>query len=234
MARPRADSAAAAKLKLAKIHKGQRRVSGGGDKHRASGSGDKHRASGSGDKAKQSPEVREKRVSRASASQSPEKRSHNKSGATSQTSSNVLSVDSLAKLNAANEKSALGEKDAGRYKEKVVTGRIVKERGKHKKKKRVVSGAVLEEGRAGHERGRRGGYMPSEEKRRKYGPCFWILVGVLVLLLIILIPVGVLVVGKKSGGGGGSGTSGARPSNSNLNGISQNDIPVSNGVIGIR
>ncbi|KAI9866067.1 MAG: hypothetical protein M1830_006022, partial [Pleopsidium flavum] len=134
-----------------------------------------------------------------------------------------------------NEKGALGEKDAGRCKEKVVTGRVVKERGKHKRKRRVVSGAVLEEGRGGHGRGRRGGYIPTEGRRRKYGPRFWILVGVVVLLLIILIPVGVLVVGKKSGDGGSSGTrAAAKPSNSNLNGISQNDIPVSDGLVAFR
>jgi len=212
MARPRRDSAAAAKP-----------------------SKGRHHPTGSGEKPRLSHEVREKRVSRASATRSPEKRSRNKNSATSQTSSNVLSVDSLAKLNAENEKSTPGEKDGGRYKEKVVTGRVVKERGKHRRKRRVVSGAVLEEGRGGYGRGRRGGYMPTEGRRRKYGPRFWILVGVVVLLLIILIPVGVLVVGKKSGDGGSSGTSAAaQPSNSNLNSISQNDIPVSDGLIGSR
>jgi len=204
MARPRGDPAAAAKAS-----KTQRRKTD------------------SGDKPKVSYEVREKRISRGSASRSPEKRSPHKSSATSQATSNVLSVDSLAKLNAENEKHAPGDRYGERRKEKIVTGRIVKDRGRHKKKRRVVSGAVLEEGRGGHGRGRRGGYMPTERPRRKYGPRFWILVGVIILLLIILIPVGALVVGKNNGNGGGSKSSAAAPSNSNLNSISQNDIPVS-------
>lgn len=208
MARPRKDSAAAAAA--AKVSKTAHRKKDGGD-----------------EKAKAAVEGREKRVSRASASRSPEKRAPPKSSATSQTSSNVLSVDSLAKLNALNEKSVSGGERL-KEKEKVVTGRVVKERGKHRRKRRVVSGAVLEEGRGGGlGRGRRGGNLPAEGTRRRYGPCFWIVVGVLVLLLVILIPVGVLVVGK-NGGSGGSGTkSGAPPSNSNLKGISPNDIPVS-------
>lgn len=205
MARPRGDSAAAA-VKASKP---------------------KRRKTDSGDKPKVLYEVREKRISRASASRSPEKRSPNKSSATSQTSSNVLSIDSLAKLDAENEKHALGDRYGERKKEKVVAGRIVKERGRHKKKRRVVSGAVLEEGRGGHGRGRRGGYMPTERPRRKYGPRFWIAVGVIILLLIILIPVGVIVAGKNNGNGGGSKSSAAAPSNSNLNSISPNDIPVS-------
>lgn len=205
MARPRKDSAAAAAT--AKVSKPPHRKKDGGDA-----------------KAKPAHEGREKRVSRGgNVSRSPEKRAPPKSSGTSATSSNVLSVDSLAKLNALNEKGGCGgERAKEREKEKVVTGRVVKERGKQRRKRRVVSGAVLEEGR-----GRRGGYLPTEGTRRKYGPCFWIVLGVLVLLLVILIPVGVLVVGK-GGGSGGSGTSsGAAPSNSNLKGISPNDIPVS-------
>lgn len=199
MARPRRESAAAAAAKGSKSHH-PRKTDGG-------------------NKAKATAEVREKRVSRGSASRSPEKRAPNKSsGATSQTSSHVLSIDSLAKLDAENEKSGGGARRG--EKERVGMGRGGKERGRHgRRKRRVVSGAVLEEGR-----GRRGGELPTEGKRRKYGRCFWVVVGVVVLLLVVLIPVGVLVVGKNGGGGGGSG---AAPSNSNLNSISPNDIPVS-------
>lgn len=205
MARPRGDSAAAAKR-----------------------SKPQQRKTDSGDKPKASIEVREKRVSRGSASRSPEKRSHNKSSGTSQTSSNVLSVDSLAKLNAENEKHTPKERyEERQQKEKVVTGRIVKERGRNKKKRRVVSGAVLEEGRGERAKGRRGGYMPTEGQRRRFGRRFWIVVGVIILLLIILIPVGVLVVGKHNGNGGSTKGSAAPPSNANLNSISPNDIPVS-------
>ena len=207
MARPRGDSAAA--LKVSKSH---------------------HRATDSGAKRKPSHEVREKRGARASASRSPEKekRSHNRNSATSQTSSNVLSIDSLAKLNAENEKTGHGGHYEEKQKEKVATGRIAKDRGKHRKKKRVVSGAILEEGRGGRARGRRGGYVPTEGPRRKYGRRFWIMVGVIILLLIILIPVGVVLARKKSGSGGSGGSSGAaKPSNSELGSISQEDIPVS-------
>ncbi len=207
MARPRRDSAAAA----------------------AAGKGSKshhHRKTDGGDKPKVSYEVREKRVSRGSTSRSPEKRAPNKSSATSQTSSHILSIDSLAKLDAENEKSGARQKEKEK---KVGKGGGGKERGKHgRRKRRVVSGALLEEGRGGHPgRGRRGGYLPTEGQRRKYGRCFWVVVGVVVLLLVILIPVGVLVVGKNGGSGGGSNGSGAAPSNSNLNSISPNDIPVS-------
>lgn len=194
-------------------------------------------AKGGGGDVKKTAEVHEKRISRASGSRSPEKRlsAVPKSGAASSltSSSNVLSVDSLAKLNAENERQqAQNEKvGGGRPKQKVANGRVYKDRTKQRKRRRVVSGAALEEGRAEHGRGRRGGYMPTEAQKRKYGPCFWIVLGVLGLLLIILIPVGVLVVGKKGNGGGGASDSGGdgKPSNSNLKGVSPNDIPVSEG-----
>ena len=180
--------------------------------------------------------------------QSPAKRSskpieRSKDGyASSQTSTNILSVDSLAKLNAHNEKVHLSERERAverEKKEKVVTGRVLKERGKHRrrddeddekrekrKKRRIVSGAILEEGR-----GRRGGYLASlnsEDNGRRKRIC-WILIGFLVLVLIILIPVGVLVIGKQNSASdpapAGSAATGA-PNNSNLNGTSENDIPV--------
>lgn len=150
-------------------------------------------------------------------------------------SSQALSVDSLAKLDAANEKSAAAgvkerekrekkEKAKGlevKRKEKITAGRVIEEKhGRRKEtreKRRVVSGAVLEEGR-----GRRGGYLHDSKGRNKIGRRVWLLIGLLVLLLVILIPVGV-VLGKKKGGSSSSST--GTPSNSNLNGISQNDIP---------
>ncbi|MCJ1377465.1 hypothetical protein MMC17_000560 [Xylographa soralifera] len=179
--------------------------------------------------------------------QSPVKRSsktieRSKDGyASSQTSTNILSVDSLAKLNAHNEKVQTSERERAverEKKEKVVTGRVLKERGKHRrrddeddekrerrKKRRIVSGAILEEGR-----GRRGGYLASlssEDNGKRKRIC-WIVIGFIVLLLIILIPVGVLVVGKQNGASdpapAGSAATGT-PNNSNLNGTSENDIP---------
>ena len=137
-----------------------------------------------------------------------------------------------------------------RDKEKVVTGRVLKDRTKYRrreeeegdyadedekrirpreqrrKKSRVVSGAILEEGR-----GRRGGFLDSDDPGKKKKRLCWILVGMLALLLIILIPVGVLVVGKQNNSNNASddssSTSSDPPNNSNLNGESENDIPMS-------
>lgn len=172
-------------------------------------------------------------------------------------SSNALSVDSLAKLNALNhqadlsakgkavikekrvekearkneEKEArkLEQKEARKHEEKVVTGRVIKERGKHRRrdsyteprKKRIVSGAILEEGK-----GQRGGFIVNDEGTGPSKLC-WAIVGAIILLLVVLIPVGVLVIGKQNGGGDTASTSvgGSSPSNANLNGINQGDIP---------
>ena len=153
----------------------------------------------------------------------------------SQVSSNTLSIDSLAKFNALSEKAVEKERKEREKKErergKIVTGRVMKERIRHnkhrrrdydedgfeKKKTRIVSVGTLEKGK-----GHRGGFLPTEKKKRKR---LFLLIGFLVLLLIILIPVGVLVVGKQNNGGDSSSDGGGDPSNSNLNGISENDIP---------
>ena len=121
-------------------------------------------------------------------------------------------------------------------KEKVVTGRVVREKVKHRRRsdgkserRRVVSGPLLEEGR--RPKGRRGGYMNADERseERRFGRKCWIFVGVVVLLLVILIPVAVVLSKKKSGGSGSAGgsTSNSDPSNDNLKGVSENDIPES-------
>ena len=172
-------------------------------------------------------------------SRSPEKRSSKPKTtikvseyASSQSSSNVLSIDSLAKLNAANEKADLGGRTKPvekRQEAKAVTEAVVKDRVKHrrkdggeKRKRRVVSGAILEEGEGG--KGRRGGYNDTEGK--KFGKGCWLIVGLVLLLLVILIPVGVLVVGKKGKSDGAStATTTAAPTNGNLDGITENDIP---------
>ena len=183
-------------------------------------------------------------------SQSPAKKAATpiaESSSTSASSSQALSFDSLAKLDAANEKSAAAgvkerekrekrEKAKGlevKHKEKpTAAGRVVKEKyGRRKEgreKKRIVSGAVLEEGR-----GRRGGYFGDGNGGRKIGRGVWLLIGLGILLLIILIPVGVVVLGKKKNGSSSSSSSSsstaaaATPSTANLNGISENDIPPS-------
>ena len=185
----------------------------------------------------------EKRRSRHSTdkskSRSPEKRSSKpiakvkeEEYTTSQSSSNALSIDSLAKLNAYIEKTDVKAKQASpeRQKERVVTGRVVKERTKHRpresgeerrerKKTRVVSGPVLEEGRS-----RREEFLREESAGGIPRGC-WILAGIVVLLLIILIPVGVLVIGKHNNNPSAPAAASATPTNGNLGGISESDIP---------
>ena len=169
-----------------------------------------------------------------SKSRSPEKRGSRivekdrDSYVSSQSSTNLLSSDALAKLNALNEKAVLSEREEREGREKVATGAVVKERGKHRRKgsdagrkKRIVSGAILEEGR-----GRRGGIIITEDGRGK--KMVLIATGIVAVLLLILIPVGVLVVGKQNNSSdpapAGSAASGS-PDNANLNGISESDIP---------
>lgn len=166
----------------------------------------------------------------------------------SQRSSNVLSIDSLAKLDALNEKGAHVDKEREKdrlKKEKVAAGRVMKERGKHgrrkdehrREKRRVVSGPLAEEGRVAR---KRGGYVKSvsdeDEDGRKRRKRLWLAIGSLALLLAILIPVGIVVSKKKqaativaTGGGGSTGgaTEGSDPSNSNLHSVHEGDIPSS-------
>ena len=161
-------------------------------------------------------------------------------------SSNPLSIESLAKLDALNEKTGGRVKEREKrdrvwsekktVKEKVVSERVPKEKVKHRRRsdgtygrvdrRRVASGPLLEEGRS---KRARGGYVSANERngKRRFGRKCWIAVGVVVLLLVILIPVAIVVSKKKSGPSGGSGSSGSGsdPSNSNLNGVSENDIP---------
>ena len=160
--------------------------------------------------------------------------------------SNPLSIESLAKLDALNETTGGRVKEREKrdkvwsekktVKEKVVTERVAKEKVKHRRRsdgtygdrerRRVVSGPLLEEGRS---RRARGGYVSTDERsgKRKFGRKCWIAFGVLGISLLILIPVAIVVSKKKSGTSGGSVSSGSGsdPSNSNLNGVSENDIP---------
>ncbi|KAL9003365.1 MAG: hypothetical protein Q9188_003759 [Gyalolechia gomerana] len=164
----------------------------------------------------------------------------------SERDSKPLSFDSLAKLDAYNEKTshhpqekeqllAPREKDRGcqrRQKEKVTSGRVLKDKTKHRRKsehrrekRRVVSGPLAEEGRVK----KRGGYIAEESGKKRFGRKCWISVLVVVLLLVILIPVGIYA-SKKNGGGGGGGAGGSSddgpaPANVNLDGINENDIP---------
>lgn len=182
--------------------------------------------------------------------QSPERRAKKKisekheSYESSNSGTALLSHGALAQLDALNEKSGGRVREREKKervhsekqgtKEKVVTGRVEKEKPKHRRRsgrrvesRRIVSGPLLEEGRGA--RGRRGGYARADKRegKRMFGKKFWIFVGVIALLLAILIPVAVVVGGKKKGGGGAGGASsgGGAPSNSNLKGVSENDIP---------
>src|SRR2546421_6020515 len=66
-------------------------------------------------------------------------------------SASLLSEDSLARLNAENERAALSEKESHRH-----APRLVKKREHHhrRKKRRVVSGPMLEEGQTRGGRGK--------------------------------------------------------------------------------
>ena len=163
-----------------------------------------------------------------------------------------LSLDALAHLDALNEKGGgrVSEREKQREKkekqynvkrstkEKITTGRVGKEKVKHRRKserrhkdeRRRISGPLLEEGGGGH--GKRGGYVDADERggRRRFigrfGRRTWIALALL-LLLIIIIVVAVVVSKKKATGGGGNKTSAGDPSNGNLNGVNQGDIPTS-------
>ena len=198
-------------------------------------------------KEKVTPRGTPERRSARSTPRTPDRRSaqktskavkHSSSSTTdTERSSNVLTLDSLAKLDALNEKApqekvrVKGEEKRWkeREKEKVVTGRVIKERGKHRRrsggeKRRVVSGPLAEEGRV---RGR-GGYVDEKRERRwRFGKKFWWIVLIMASLLIILIAVIAVVVSKKkgAGGGGGGGDGNSDPKNTNLAGINENDIP---------
>ena len=160
--------------------------------------------------------------------------------------SNPLSIDALAKLDALNEKTGGRVKEREKrdrvwsekktVKEKLVSERGPTEKVKHRRRsdgaygrverRRVISGPLLEEGRS---KRARGGYVSVDERKgkRRFGKKCWIASGVLVLLLVVLIPVAIVVSKKKSGPSGGSDPSGSGsdPSNSNLNGVSESDIP---------
>ena len=250
--RSRPSSGAPSPAKSSPRKTGERRELGSPEKKRHSRDPEKRRSvdpekrySHNGDKRRSHTSEREEREKRRSAHSSPRKGGSSPTKTyekgrdrivveyeDSQVSSNALSAGSLAKLNALTDKAVekeRKEREKEREKEKVVTGRVMKERIKHKhrrrdyqederenRKSRVFSGGTLEDGR-----GRRGGFLPKAKKKRKW---LLLLIGFIILLLIILIPVGVLVVGKQNGGGSSSNGDGD-PSNSNLNGMSESDIP---------
>lgn len=136
---------------------------------------------------------------------------------------------------------------------------VAEGRSRHKAGARVASGAYLEEGHSSDARVRRrgGGGAAVEDHWKEEdswegsfdsrgGPPGWkfwsgwskkkrIVIGCLllvVLILAIVIPVAVVLSKKKGSDSGSSGSSGSSgPSNSNLDGISRDSIPVSFEVI---
>lgn len=157
----------------------------------------------------------------------------------------MLSSNALAQLDAFNEKQPDGQTIKERtkkekvysekrsIKERVVAGRVGKERTKHRRRsggrheRRRVSGPLLEQGYA-----RKDEFYGVEEgnARRRVRKKVWIILGIIALLLIIFVPVGIVVAKKNAGSGSGSGGSGATsskddPSNDNLKGVNEDDIP---------
>ena len=193
-------------------------------------------------KEKVTPRGTPERRSKQASPRTPDRRSNQRaskhtSASTTERSSNALSLNALAKLDALNEKDTVREKERvadRRAKEKVVTGRVLKERGKYRRrsggqghggKRRVVSGPLAEEGKVMH---RRGGYGSKDGGKRRFGKKFWWIVLISVAILIIIIAVVAVMVGKKGkgeAGNGGGSDSGADPANSNLAEISESDIP---------
>ncbi|KAI1941494.1 hypothetical protein LOZ57_005622 [Ophidiomyces ophidiicola] len=185
----------------------------------------------------------------------------------------LLSADALSKLNAHNAKRDAAERQREAKEEKA---RWEKEKRRRKKEeilveksrrreasrdrdrdrdrdrgqRRMVSGAMMEEGRSPDLRVRGGGghgrrkYKDWSEYDDDYGDdddgggggrsCLsnWskrkkilVILGILALLLIILIPVGVVVSRKKNDGDGPGGKNDSKPTNDNLKDIDRNSIP---------
>ncbi|EXJ72823.1 glucan 1,3-beta-glucosidase [Cladophialophora psammophila CBS 110553] len=149
------------------------------------------------------------------------------SGTSTNSGSQLLSSDALAKLNAYNDRADFEEKyeERRRNKKKQKQYKNLKaaEQRKRKHKNRNVSGAILEEGRVGekHRRahGRGGGYgkeyqahrrSDTDDGRRKKR--LWWLVILVVVLLAIFIPVAVVVSNNSKKSSGGSSSSSATTS----------------------
>ena len=125
------------------------------------------------------------------------------SGTSVSSTSHLLSVDSLSRLNAINQKVLVQEKKAEKKTQKKqykdLRGPEPAQQRRKNKKNRDVSGAIMEEGRAFEKRTRprpRGGgyekrYVEETGDGRRFNKKLWITIGVLVLLLVIFIPVGV-------------------------------------------
>jgi glucan 1,3-beta-glucosidase len=174
----------------------------------------------------------ERRKSRSPTKNSPSKdKAQHASSSSFNSTSQLLSVDSLAKLNAYNEKAETQQKELQR-KRKEKQNKHVSGGQKRRKKNRDVSGVRMEEGRANEKSAfvrKRGGARSVKEYIRKRGGngqgpsrrCLLMTIIVAIILLVIFVPVGVLVIGKKST----PSNSSSAPANSNLKNIDPNSIP---------
>ncbi|KAJ5051871.1 uncharacterized protein L3040_001634 [Drepanopeziza brunnea f. sp. 'multigermtubi'] len=163
-------------------------------------------------------------------------------------STHVLSANALAQLDHLNQQRPPRTRRAAeevtptkprrkRHREVRDETVVVEKRRQRKRRKgRVVSGALLEEGNSSKLRGLRGGARSEKDeeyedraggKRKK-----WIWVGVGLIILIIIIIVVAVVVSQNNNSGSSSSSSSptsssgdSRPSNSNLDGISESSIP---------
>ncbi|KAK5535772.1 hypothetical protein LTR25_005674 [Vermiconidia calcicola] len=145
------------------------------------------------------------------------------SGNSTNSTSQLLSSGALAKLNAHNERADFQEKYDERKRKKkqykTLKGAEVQHQRQRKQKNRNVSGAILEEGRAGprraHRRGGAGlyekeGYEAHKQSGSRSRKKFWWLLILLVVLLAIFIPVAVVVSNNsKKSSSSASSTSGS-------------------------
>lgn len=149
------------------------------------------------------------------------------SGASTNSASQLLSSDALAKLNARNERAELQEKYEEQKRKKQKQYKNLKavevSQRRRRKKNRNVSGAILEEGRAGekHKRAHRRGGDGDHEVHKRTGRGdrrsrrkFWWLLILIVVLLAIFIPVAVVVSNKSKKSSGDSSSSAATTNSS--------------------
>ncbi|KAL5318604.1 hypothetical protein ACEPPN_013667 [Leptodophora sp. 'Broadleaf-Isolate-01'] len=191
--------------------------------------------------------TRESRESRERSHQHDKKRTATRAryeSSSSGTSSQVLSVNALAKLDQLNQKEASRSAEVTptkprrkrQHREVVEEKIVVEKRRQHKRKKRrVVSGALLEEGDSSRLKGIRGGarYEKDEYDSEEGGgkkKRLWLWIGIALVIIIIIIVVAVVVSQKNSSNSSStssstSSSSDSKPSNSNLNGVSESDIP---------
>ena len=170
------------------------------------------------------------------------------SGSSANSGTRLLSSNALSKLNEENDLAEFDAKRKARKKREKDYEQLRKDtkktsKEKQRKKNRDVSGAILEEGRSGEKKRRKGGdraghgdYDEYDEKRemRKETKApmtkkkkWWIIGGIALVLLIIIIVAAVVASKKKSGGGGTSDNSSDDTSSTNTptNKCDSSDIP---------